>query len=266
VRNIRTIRWVAVLLGSLAHFSAPAAADKTIVIDGGLAASASALPVTVAAEKLFKVADFRFGEYVVVSSKLGVSKGHTSGWLSPLEHAESEQKFSFVMKGAGPETTSVTAEQRFESGPFKRQEVLPGVSIGVDPLSGAKDKLVATIKFADEPAAASWRLQLNVQRNLAGASEKASASSLSDGTREIEIRNVTSKAADGSDHAMPARGYEFSEGDRVIAALQYFGGDYPTSKQHLVVYLRNDLDPRTKLLLATAMTAILQSKLNATLD
>jgi hypothetical protein len=65
---------------------------------------------------------------------------------------------------------------------------------------------------------------------------------------------------------MPARGYEFSEGDRVIAALQYFGGDHPTSKQHLVVYLRNDLDPRTKLLLATATTAILQFKLNATPD
>jgi hypothetical protein len=266
VRNIRTIRRVAVLLGALAHFSALAVADKTIVIDEGLAANADVLPVTIAAEKIFKVADFRFGEYVVVSSKLGVAKGHTSGWINPLEHAESEQKFSFVMKGAGPETTSVTAEQRFESGPFKRHEVLPGVSVGVDPLSGAKDRLVATIKFDDEPAAAPWRLQLNVQRNLAGASEKARASLLSNGTREIEIRNVKSAAADGSDQALPARGYEFREGDLVIAAVQYFGGDYPTSKQHLVVYLRNDLDSRTKLLLATTMTAILQSKINATLN
>jgi hypothetical protein len=65
---------------------------------------------------------------------------------------------------------------------------------------------------------------------------------------------------------MPARGYEFREGDRAIAALQFYGGGYPGSKKHLVVYLRGDLDARTKLLLATAMTAILQSKINATLN
>ena len=122
-----------------------------------------------------------------------------------------------------------------------------------------------SIKLDGEPAV-TWQLQLNVQRNVAGAAEKAKASSLSDGTREIEIRNVSSEASDGSEQAMPARGYEFREGDRAIAALQYFGGDYPTSKQHLVVYLRNDLDPRAKLLLATVMTTILQSKVNATLN
>jgi hypothetical protein len=159
----------------------------------------------------------------------------------------------------------VTAVQRFESGPLKRYEVLPGVSVGVDPLSGAKDNLVASIKL-DGDSTVTWKLQLNVQRNVAGAAEKAKASSLSDGTREIEIRNVSSEASHGSEQAMPARGYEFREDDRAIAALQYFGGDYPTSKKHLVVYVRSDLEPRAKLLLATAMTAILQSKLNATLN
>jgi len=265
VSIIRTTSLVVLLLGWLMQLPALAADDKTIVIDEGLAVSADVLPVTVAAEKTFKVADFRFGEYVVVSSKLGMAKGYSGGWINPFEHAENEQKFSFVMKGAGPETASVTAVQRFESGPLKRYEVLPGISVGVDPLSGAKDSLVASIKLDGEPAT-TWKLQLNVRRNLAGAAEKARASSLSDGMREIEIRNVSSQAPDSGEQAMPARGYEFRESDRAIAALQYFGGDYPTSKKHLVVYLRSDLDPRAKLLLATAMTAILQSKLNATLN
>lgn len=39
---------------------------------------------------------------------------------------------------------------------------------------------------------------------MAGAAEKAKASSLSDGTREIEIRNVSSEASDGSEQAMTA--------------------------------------------------------------
>jgi len=261
----RTTSLVAVLLGWLVNLPAFAADDKAIIVDEGLAASADVLPVTVAAAKTFKVADFRFGEYVVVSSKLGMAKGHTSGWLSPFEHDENEQKFTFVMKGAAPETARVAAVQRFESGPLKRHEVLPGVTVGVDPLSGAKDNLVASIEL-DGETAATWKLQLHVQRNVAGASEQARASMLTDGTREIEIRNVSSEAPEGGEQAMPARGYEFHEGDRTIAALQYYGGGYPTSKRHLVVYLRNDLDPPTRLLLATAMTAILQSKINATLN
>jgi len=265
VSIIRTVSVVAVLLGSLAHSTVGAADDNEIVIDAGLAAHAIVLPVTVAARKTFKVADFRFGEFSVVSSKLGMAKGHSGGWISYLEHAESEQKFSFVMRGSGPEVASVTAVQSFESGPLKRHEVLPGVSIGVDPLSGARDTLVATIQL-DGESAAGWKLQLNVQRNVAGAAEKARASSLTDGTREFEIRNVSSRVPGDSAQATPARGYEFREGDQAIAALQYYGGGYPTSTRHLTVYLRDDLDPRTQLLLATAMTAILQSKLNATLN
>ena len=262
---IRTTSLFAVLLGGLVHLPALAADDKTIIIDKDLAASAEVLPVTVAAEKTFKLADFRFGEYAVVSSKVGMAKGHSIEWISPLESDENEQKFSFVMKGTGPETASVMAVQRFRSGPLKRYEVLPGVSVGAGSLSGAKDNLFASITLDDEPAV-TWTLKLSVQRNVAGASEKAKASSLSDGTREIEIRNVSSEASDGGEQAMPARGYEFREGDRAIAALQYYGGGYPASKKHLVVYLRNDLDPRAKLLLATVMTTILQSKVNATLN
>jgi len=265
VSIIRTASLVAALLGGLVHLPVLAVDDKEIVVDAGLAANADILPVTVAAERTFKVADFRFGEYVIVSSKLGMAKGHTSGWISPFEHAENEQKFTFVMKGTGPETARVTAVQRFESGPLKRHEVLPGVTVGVDPLSGAKDNLVASIEL-DGETATTWKLQLHVQRNVAGASEKATASLLTDGTREIAIRNVSSAAPGGSEQATPARGYEFHESDRAIASLQYYGGGYPTSKRHLVVYLRNDLDPQTRLLLATAMTAILQSKLNATLN
>jgi hypothetical protein len=262
---IRRTSLVAVLLVWLVHPTIVTADDKAIVIDEELAAHVVILPVTAAAQKTFKVVDFRFGEFSVVSSKLGVAKGHSGGWISYLEHAESEQKFSFVMRGSSPEVASVTAVQSFESGPLKRHELLPGVSVGVDPLSSAKDRLVATIQVDSAPAA-TWTLQLNVQRNVVGASEKARASLLTDGVREIEIRNVSSRESSDSEQGTPARGYEFREGDRAIAALQYYGGGYPTSKKHLTVYLRDDLDPRTQLLLASAMTAILQSKLNATLN
>jgi hypothetical protein len=124
VSIIRTTSLFAVLLGWLVQLPTLAADDQAIVIDEDLAASVDVLPVSVAAQKTFKVADFRFGEYVVVSSKLGMAKGHTIEWINPLQHDENEQKFSFVMKGVGAETARVTAVQRFESGPLKRYGVV----------------------------------------------------------------------------------------------------------------------------------------------
>jgi len=111
---IKTVSVVAVLLGSLGHCPVVAADDNEIVIDAGLAAHAVVLPVTVAARKTFKVADFRFGEYRVVSRKLGVAKGHSGGWISYLEHAESEQIFSFVMRGSDPEVAPAWLKIRLD--------------------------------------------------------------------------------------------------------------------------------------------------------
>ena len=65
---------------------------------------------------------------------------------------------------------------------------------------------------------------------------------------------------DGAAEALPARGYQFVEGGKALAALQFYGGGHPTSHKGMVVYLRSDLDAETKLTLAAAMTAILQAK------
>ncbi len=56
------------LLGPVLAF-----AGQGIAINDELRASADVLPVTMAGQKLFKVCDFRFGDYAIVSSKMGVT-------------------------------------------------------------------------------------------------------------------------------------------------------------------------------------------------
>jgi hypothetical protein len=244
-----------VLLGPLAAF-----AQQGIAIDEDLRASAEALPVTMDRQKLFKVGDFRFGDYAIVSSKMGVShEDDTSVFTNVLTHSDAAERFSFVMKGAGPETATVKAKFSTESGPLKRYEVLPGVSVGAGELSGSIDRLDGEV-VVDGGTQAAWRLHLRVKRDVAGVREKAGDSSLSNGVRTVDIVDVASLAVDDAPQGIPARGYQFVEGGKALAALQFYGGGHPTSHKGMVVYLRSDLDAETKLTLAAAMTAILQAK------
>ena len=50
------------------------------------------------------------------------------------------------------------------------------------------------------------------------------------------------------------------EDGKALAALQFYGGGHPMSHADMVVYLRSDLDAGMKLVLAAAITAILQAK------
>jgi len=56
---------------------------------------------------------------------------------------------------------------------------------------------------------------------------------------------------------MPALGYEFIESGQSLGAVQYFGGSFDFTQ---VVWMHSGLDARTKLILAAAMTAVLQAR------
>jgi hypothetical protein len=243
------------LLGPVLAF-----AGQGIAINDELRASADVLPVTMAGQKLFKVCDFRFGDYAIVSSKMGVThEDETTLFSNVLTHSDAAERFKFVMKGAGPGTVAVKAKYSTESGPVKRYELLPGVTVGAGDVSGAVDRLDAEVAIAGNESAP-WKLHLRVKRNVAGVDEKAGVSSLTNGARTIEIVDVVEAAAEGASQGIPARGYQFVEDGKALAALQFYGGGHPTSHADMVVYLRSDLDAEMKLVLAAAMTAILQAK------
>jgi len=54
-----------------------------------------------------------------------------------------------------------------------------------------------------------------------------------------------------------AAGYEFIENGQSLCALQYFGGTFGNTT---LVWMLRSLDTRTRLMLAAAMTAVLQMK------
>jgi hypothetical protein len=269
-KSLRMLRWIArtaalfavAVLAAGVVAPAVAASSKTLPIDEDLRANADVLKVSMRVQKPNSIWDFKFGEYAVVSSKFGVTETtKTHKLFSLIEHSRTKQKFSFVMQGAGPATAKVKAAQKVEADAFRDIEVSPGVYVGVEPSSGVTDNLVALIAI-DGEAPSQWTLLLNVSRGSAGLAVQSEASWLTDGTREILVTPLTSAGPSKNAFDLPARGYQFSDEGKAIGAVQYYaGGALGLFKN--VVYLRRDIEPQTKLLLAAAMTAIMQVKLNA---
>jgi hypothetical protein len=250
------------VIGWLGLLPALASAQKAIIIDDDLSANADVLKVKMGVMAPGKMWKFKFGEYAIISSKMGATITSTSsGFLSPVEKSRTKQKFSFILKGAGPETVSVKAAQNIESEALRELKIARGVSMDVQDISGTSDNFVAEIAVDGGPDNP-WTLLLEVASSWEVLKEKTLSSLLTDGKREILITPVTSNEPGAKSSKMSARGYEFSEAGRALGALQYWGGGLFGANKN-IVHMRRDLDSQTKLLLAAAMTAIMQVKTNA---
>lgn len=234
-----------------------AVAAGGIVIDEDLRSGAEMYKVNLGMQKNGRTWNFKFGDYSIVSSKASGAVTTTT-WSG--EH-HTRQEYSFVMKGAAPSTAQVKAVQNARAEDTQDLELSGGFAIDVEAIVGGVDDLVASIRLDDEQGEP-WTLLLNVERRMANTVEETLMSLLVSGDRQIRIDPVTSDAPGAKSSALPARGYQFFENDRPIAAVQYLGGG-PLGFNKNVVYLRRDLDPQTQLMLAAAMSAIMQAKINA---
>jgi len=253
--------------------SAVASSNKSVQIDEDLRANAEVLKVSLGTSTPAHQVNIRFGEYSVVSSKVREGRETTtSEFLGPVAYTRVRNYFTFVLKGAASETAKVKAEWNILSEkPGQCLEIDFGGDVSIDycfgdeePQPGFHDLVVAPIQI-DGEAASRWTLLLDVVRSKSGLTERAGTSYLTDGSRQIVIRPVTSAGPAKSLLDLPARGFEFWEAGQSVGAVQYYaGGALGLNKN--VVYLRRDLDPQLKLLLASAMTAIMEYKLDALLD
>lgn len=239
-----------------------AAAAPGIVIDEDLRVNADEHKVSLGMQKPGRTWNFKFGEYSIVSSKTGTAVTTTTGSvLGRRGDKRTEQEYTFVMQGAGPATAHVKAVQNADAEDLPDLNLGGGFAIDLEALAGATDHLVASIQIEGDQSAP-WALLLDVKRSLANTAEETRLSLLGNGEREIRLVPVTSDPPGASGSALPARGYQFFENDRPIGALQYLGAGVLGFNKN-VVYLRRDLDPHTRLMLAAAMSAIMQAKISA---
>jgi hypothetical protein len=263
---------VAMLAGGVVA-PAVAASSKTLPIDADLRANAEVLKVNLGTGTPAHPINYRFGGYQVVSSK--VSEGErwvTSEFMNSVAHVRERNRLWFELQGPESATATTKAEWNILSErPGNCLEIEVGRIKGIEyclsggfPEEGANDVIVASIRVNGD-AGGRWTLLLNVVRNVYGVRDQTLTSTVTDGTREIAIHPLTTGGLVMGDVDYSARGYEFVEAGRSIGAVQYYGGGALGLDKN-TVYLRRDLDPQTKLVLASAMTAIVHIKFDVFTD
>ena len=129
---------------------------------------------------------------------------------------------------------------------LKSLRVLDWWSVGADEVVSESDNFVAFMTI-NRDTSDTWVFFL-------GVTDSASYSGyLANSKRRINVALASSNRDVLDVRGWPALGYEFREDGRSLGAIQYF-----ELGRAQFVWLDRNLDARTKLLLAAAMTAVLQ--------
>ncbi|MEX2232894.1 MAG: hypothetical protein WD824_12075 [Cyclobacteriaceae bacterium] len=242
----------AFLLLAVAGF---AQAQKNIVISDSLAAHAEVLKVKMGTQMVGKTWKIRFGDYGIVSGKTGWTTTTTKGnFFNTKTESKSTEKFSFVLGNKTTDFASVNAANNIKIESLNEIELFPHLSLGSDELLLKTQNFSAFITINGDTSE-TWALFMNLARG-SNANSKDEAL-LTNGERIIFLSPVNSNKNGDDPRSMPALGYEFIENSRSLCALQYYGGGALGMNRN-IIWMHKGLDAKMNLILAAAMTALLQ--------
>ena len=248
------------ILATLLPLTGFSQAQKNIVLSDSLAANAEQLNVKMGTQWMGKIWKFRFGDYAVVSSNMGWTTTTTKGnFFNTKTESKSTQKFSFVLSNKTIDSARVNAANNIMVQSLKEIELFPHFSWGSNELLQESRNFTAFISLNGDTSE-TWALFMNVARG--GNMEDNYEAFLTNGERKIFLSPASSNKNGGDTRSLPALGYEFFENGQSLCALQYYGGGAFGMNKNIIWICRN-LEAKMKLILASAMTAVLQTKVTA---
>jgi hypothetical protein len=250
------MKWYSLMIFVPLSMGITASAQKDLLIHEDLKTNAEKMKVKMGTQWMGKIWKFKFGEYAVGDSKMGWTVTSERGnFFNTKTESKSTEKFSFNLNTSTKYVATVNAANNILIRRLNEIDLLPHVTWGNDEILQANKNFSAFISVNGDTTN-TWALLLNEQ---AGSEvRRESLGVLTNGQRKITISLVTSNK-EGEEKALPAMGYEFIEDAKPLCAVQYYGGGMMGMNKN-VVWLHRDNDEFTKLILAAAMTAILQVK------
>jgi len=241
------------LLAGLVAPPAVSAAQKTIRISDSLARNSERLKVERGAQWMGHIGKWRFGDYAVVSGKPGWTHTRTTGNFFQTEsETRTHDTFTFVLTNAATDSAIVNAARNVDVQELHRLYLGHGWSLGSDEVVLESENFTALITI-NRDTTETWVLFLG---STSGSEIPGKhIAFLTNEERRILLSLASSNQNAYDFRGMPALGYEFVENGQSLCALQYFGGLFDFTQ---IVWMHSNLDTRTKLVLAAAMTAVLQ--------
>lgn len=237
------------------------AQSKNIIIEDDLAANSKMLKVKMGAQWMGKMYPFKFGDYAVIKSKMGFTKtkNNTNFWGTKSE-TSSENHFSFILSNKAADSAIVNCLTNVYINELRSSNVLStehfDFNIGQDELLMSKLLFTALIESTIE-GTDDWKLAIDISRGT--AVEINDGGLLISKGRRIEIVPASSNKFGTETRMTAALGYEFLENGKSLAAIQYWGGGMLGLNKNRV-WLNEQLDDNMQLILAGAVTALLQLK------
>jgi hypothetical protein len=249
------------VLALLLGVTGPANAQKTIIISDSLAAHTEKLAVKMGGQGLGKMWKMSFGEYAVVSSKSGwITSNSTGNFFNTKTESKTAQKFSFVLANQLADSARVNAATNISVQSLQQIELLPHFSWGNNEQVSESRNFTAFITTNGDTSE-TWALLLHVAKGQDSLGNYEAF--LTNGERRIFIVPASSdkNASNASGpFSMTAAGYVFIENGQSLAALQYRGSGALGMNKNMV-WMPGSFEARMKLVLAAAMTAIMQLKM-----
>jgi len=250
---LKQLSCVALLLASFTC----SLAQKSIVISDSLAVQADKFPVKTGNAWPWNVYNFSFGDYAIASSKAGWRSGTSkTNLLGTKSQSKSSQKFSFVLTNKTTDTVEVNAVYNCTLQELRQTELFPSFYIGNDELLEQRANFTAFISLNGDTS--TTRVLYIIAISGSSVANKYDAF-LTNRERTIFLSNTSADKNTGKERVLSALGYEFVENGQSLGAVQYFGGGMLGINKK-VIWMHKALDAKMKLILAAAMTAIMQFK------
>jgi len=177
-------------------FLAVQAFNQNIIIDEKLAANSEPMKVKIGASAFGKISKWKFGEYAVVSGKVGWTKTTTkSNFLNTKTESKSTHKFSFILCNKQGDSAIVNAAINIEYKALQESELLRGFYIGDDEIKLNIHNFTASITI-NRDTTNTWLLLINSE--WGSESKNTGNAMLTDGTLKYLIFSASSNK-DGTD-------------------------------------------------------------------
>ena len=253
---MKVVLFKSFLLGLLVmHAGIVEAQNKGIIISENLATNSVPLKVKMGTQWMGKMWKWKFGEYAVVDSKMGWTKTTSeSNLLNTKTESKTTNKFAFTLGNKSGDLANVNAATDIEVKVLQETELFSFLIIGENEILLNSDNFTAIINI-NQDTTETWSLFMNV--TTGSTVEDSGYALLTNGTRKIFINSVSSIRNEYDTQMLPALGFEFLENEEPLCAVQYFGGGAFGMKKN-IVWIHDKLDSRMKLILAAAMTSLLQ--------
>jgi hypothetical protein len=244
------------------------AAPKNIILSDSLLANADKWDVTQGAEFL-GTRKWRFGDYAVVAKRGWTTGGTGTNLFKTRTESWAANKFSLVVSNETTDSAFVNAAHEITAKSNPGLNLGNGWTAGGDGRTVESDRFMASITLNRDTT--EWELSIGAtdvsdRHGESIAGEATHTATLSSGERQIVLHPVFSKKFTKppsfvSHVAMsfhpPAMGYEFVEDGRSLCAVEYFSSGLAGSAKN-TIWMGRNADQRMRLVLAAAMTAVLQ--------